>query len=266
MNSQPTYQSDKPSPTLIRYFLIAFFISVIFLGRILWPFWSILILSFLLTNLFKPVYSFLCRRLTEQMASILTCLLIVALVFIPLVFFTGSLAAEALNLYNWGRDSQVGLKLQTFIQESPLIALLQVRLQEFGLDFKPTVVTDTLTYLAKVGGLFLYNQATSWAANILQFLGLFFMMILVIFFLLINQPRLMEYLIRLSPLPDDEDRLLIRKFEEIANAFSRATGYADSSRVYSAEGSTRSWGSIPRSSGVASWRYWPFCRSSASDW
>ncbi len=224
MNSHPTYQSDKPGPTLIRYFLVVFFISIIFLGRILWPFWSILILSFLLTNLFKPVYSFLCRRLTEQVASILTCLLIVALVFIPLVFFTGSLAAEALNLYNWGRDSQVGLKLQTFIQESPLIALLQARLQEFGLDFKPTVVTDTLTYLAKVAGLFLYNQATSWAANIMQFLGMFFMMILVIFFLLIDQPRLMEYLIRLSPLPDDEDRLLIRKFEEIANAILKGNG------------------------------------------
>ena len=224
MNSHPTYQPDKPSPPLIRYFLVVFLISALFLGRILWPFWSILILSFLLTNLFKPVYSFLGRRLPEQVASILTCLLIVALVFIPLVFFTGSLAAEALTLYNWGRDSQVGFKLQTFIQESPLIALLQERLLEFGLDFKPTLVTDTLTYLAKVAGLFLYNQATSWAANIMQFLGMFFMMILVIFFLLIDQPRLMEYLIRLSPLPDDEDRLLIRKFEEIANAILKGNG------------------------------------------
>jgi predicted PurR-regulated permease PerM len=224
MNSHPTYQSDKPSPPLVRYFLVVFLISALFLGRILWPFWSILILSFLLTNLFKPVYSFLCRWMPEKMASTLTCLLIVALVFIPIVFFTGSLAAEALNLYNWGRDSQVGFKLQTFIQESPLIAHLQERLQEFGLDFKPTLVTDTLTYLAKEAGLFLYNQATSWAANIMQFLGLFFMMILVIFFLLIDQPRLMAYLIRLSPLPDDEDRLLIRKFEEIANAILKGNG------------------------------------------
>jgi predicted PurR-regulated permease PerM len=129
-----------------------------------------------------------------------------------------------LNLYTWGKDSEIGPKLQAFIQESPFIAHLQQRLQEFGLDFKPTMVTDTLTYLAKEAGLFLYKQASSWAANIMQFLGLFVMMILVIFFLLIDLPGLKEYLIRLSPLPDDEDRLLIQKFEEIANAILKGNG------------------------------------------
>lgn len=216
--------SGKPSQALVRYFIVVFFISSLFLGRILWPFWSILILSFLLINLFLPVYTFLNRRMPDYAASILTCLLIVALVFIPLVFFTGSLAKEALNLYNWGRDSQVGLKLQTFIQESPFIFNLQQQLQEFGVDFKPSLVTDTLTYMAKTAGLFLYDQASSWAANIAQFLGMFFIMILVIYFLLIDLPKLKEYLIRLSPLPDDQDRLLIQKFEEIANAILKGNG------------------------------------------
>ncbi|MGB5232734.1 MAG: AI-2E family transporter [Desulfoprunum sp.] len=215
-------QSSDLQP--VRYFLAVFLISAFFLGRILWPFWSILVLSFLLTSMFRPVYAFLHRWLPVYAASILTCVLIVALVFVPLLFFTGSLAGEALNLYNWGRDAQVGLKLQTFLQESPLLVRLQQQLLEFGLEFKPTMVTDTLTYLAKEGGLFLYKQASAWAANIMQFLGLFFMMILVIFFLLIDLPRLIEYLIHLSPLPDDEDRLLLVKFEQIANAILIGNG------------------------------------------
>jgi len=110
-------QSSDLQP--VRYFLAVFLISAFFLGRILWPFWSILVLSFLLTSMFRPVYAFLHRWLPVYAASILTCVLIVALVFVPLLFFTGSLAGEALNLYNWGRDAQVGLKLQTFLQESP---------------------------------------------------------------------------------------------------------------------------------------------------
>jgi predicted PurR-regulated permease PerM len=220
----PVSGPGKPSLPIIRYFLAVFFLSAILLGRLLWPFWSILVLSFLLANLFRPVYTSLNRRMSEPIASALTCFLIVALVFIPLVFLVGSLTGEAMGLYNWGRDTQIGLKLQTFIQESPFIAHLQLRLQELGLNFKPTMVTDTLTYLAKEAGLFLYKQASNWAANIMQFLALFFMMILVIFFLLIDLPRLKDYIIRLSPLPDDEDRLLIRKFEEIAGAILKGNG------------------------------------------
>ncbi len=220
----PDPKPGKPSQPIIRYFLAVFLVSAILLGRLLWPFWSVLILSFLLTNLFRPIYLFFCRKMSESMAAAVTCFLIVALVFIPLVFLVGSLTGEALNLYNWGKDTQVGLKLQTFIQQSPFVAHLQQRLVEFGLDFKPTMVTDALTYLAKEAGLFLYKQASSWAANVMQFLALFFMMILVIFFLLIDLPKLKEYIIRLSPLPDDEDRLLIRKFEEIAGAILKGNG------------------------------------------
>lgn len=208
----------------VKYFLIVFGISIFFLGKILYPFWSILVLSFLLSNLFRPLYIILEKKLIPSIASILTCLLITAIVFIPLVFLTFAITDEALSLYNWGRDSRVGLKLQHFIQESTIIANLNEYLSDIGFNFKPTQVTDSVSYLAKMGGLFLYNQASSWAANILQFVILFFMMILVIFFFLIDQPKLVEFIIKLSPLPEDEDRLLLSKFEEIAGAILKGNG------------------------------------------
>jgi len=220
----PGGQRKGPNSMRIWYFLLVFLVSIIFLGRILWPFWSILVLSFLLTSLFRPVYSVLVRKMPVNLASILTCLLIILIVFIPLFFFVGALSNEALGLYHWGRDTQVGLKFQFFIQNSPLIAQLQVYLDEFGFRFEPAQLTGALSYLAKMAGLFFYNQASSWAANILQFLFLFFMMILTIFFLLIDQERLINFIIDLSPLPDDEDRLLLEKFEEIANAILKGNG------------------------------------------
>ncbi len=223
-NTPEELTESPPSPMRIRYFLLVFFISIFFLGKVLWPFWSILVLSFLLTNLFRPIYLFFNRALPANLSSVLTCLLIIAIVFIPLTLFIGSLANEALSLYNWGRNSQVGLKLQHFLQANQLAVQLQTYLAELGFHFKPTLVIDSLTYLAKMGGLMLYNQASAWAANIMQFVFLFCMMILVIFFLLIDQPRLLEYIIRLSPLPDDEDRLLLCKFEEIANAILKGNG------------------------------------------
>ena len=217
-------QNISSNSTGVKYFLLVFLISIFFFGRILWPFWSILVLSFLLTNLFRPIYIFLSRKLPETAASVLTCLLIIAIVFIPLIFFVLALTDEALNLYNWGRDSRVGLRLQVFIQESPFILQLQEQLKEVGFQFDPSQVSDWFAYLAKKGGMLLYNQASGWAANILQFLFLFFIMILVIFFLLIDQPKLIDYMIRLSPLPEDENRMLIEKFQEIANAILKGNG------------------------------------------
>jgi predicted PurR-regulated permease PerM len=208
----------------IWYFLLIFLISSIFLGYILWPFWSILVLSFLLTNIFRPVYKILFKKMPRSVASILTCLLIILIVFIPLFFFVGALSSEALGLYHWGRDTQIGMKVQLFMQDSPLILQMQNYLDGFGFSFEPSQITGMFSYIAKMAGLFVYNQASSWAANVLQFVFLFFMMILTIFFLLIDQDRLVKFIIALSPMPDDEDRLLLEKFEEIANAILKGNG------------------------------------------
>ncbi len=212
------YPADGPSPMRVRYFLIVFLISIFFLGRVLYPFVSILVLSFILSTLFRPAYLLLNKTLPKTPASIITCLLITAIVFVPLVFFITALSNEALTVYQWGRDSRIWLKLQVFIQESPIVAQALQYLHEVGFDLEPSQISDSLSYVVKMGGLMLYNQASGWAANIAQFLFLFVMMILVIFFLLIDLPKLIEYLIHLSPLPDDEDRLLIEKFQEIATA------------------------------------------------
>ncbi|WP_228721446.1 AI-2E family transporter [Desulfosediminicola ganghwensis] len=225
-NTSPANDLNGPtqSPMQIKYFVLVFFVSIFFLGKVLYPFWSILVLSFLLTNLFRPIHLFFCKVMHQNLASVLTCLLIVAIVFIPIIFFIGSLANEALSLYNWGRDSQVGLKVVSFLQDSEYMMKFQDYMADFGFNFKPQLIIDFVSYVAKKGGLMLYNQASAWAANIMQFVFLFFMMILVIFFLLIDLPKLVEYLVRLSPLPDDEDRLLVSKFEEIANAILKGNG------------------------------------------
>ncbi len=208
----------------VLFFLLIFLISIFFLGRILYPFLSILVLSFILSNLFRPVFLFFNRKLPNTPSSILTCLLIIAIVFIPLTFFILALSNEALTVYHWGRDSRIWLKLQLFVQESSFVANIQTYLHDVGFDFQPSQISDSLSYLVKRGGLMLYSQASAWATNIAQFLFLFVMMILVIFFLLIDQPKLIRFIIRLSPLPDDEDQLLIEKFEEIAGAILKGNG------------------------------------------
>jgi predicted PurR-regulated permease PerM len=219
-------RENTPNPFVVKYFLTLFVVSLLLLGLLLWPFFSILIVSFILVSLFKPVYTLLTRKMSTNMASLLTCLLIIILVFVPLVFFVGALSAEAIGLYKLGKATNfdVGLKLKELIEQSALFAQVQELLAGFGINLEPEGMNKTLSEFAKMVALFLYGQATSWAANIMNFVISFFMMIIVIFFLLIDNERLADFILKLSPLPDNQERQLISKFREIAGAILIGNG------------------------------------------
>jgi predicted PurR-regulated permease PerM len=207
-----------------RYFLVIFLLSILALSRVVWPFWQLLILAFLLAGIFRPIYLFLRRWVSAWLASSLTCGLIILIVFVPLTFCIGALSSETLELLTMGRDSNLLLRLQSFIRENILAPEAQAKLAEYGVNLKPEDVTAMLSDLTRSAGLFIYNQASTWAANIMSFILQFLIMILVVYFLLIDLERLVDFLVKLSPLPDDQDRLLMRKFQDIAGVILIGNG------------------------------------------
>ena len=221
METKPETKPKKPfSPLVFRYFLLLFLVSFLLLGRILWPFFSILILSFLLTGLFQPVFRLLHERLkfSGQFSSLVTCCLIIVVVFVPLMIFVIALSKEIMGIYPLIKGRNLALMLQQLLEGNQIIARLKDVFGGFGIELHPERLTKVLSEFGKVAGLFFYNQASSWAANIMNFVFSFFMMVIVIFFLLIDQERFITYILDLSPLPDQQERQLFRKFEEIAKA------------------------------------------------
>jgi predicted PurR-regulated permease PerM len=221
MENKPATKPAKTfSPLVFRYFLLLFLISFLLFGRLLWPFFSILILSFLLSGLFQPVFKLFHSRFkfSEQFSSLVTCFFIVVLVFVPLIIFVVALSSEVLGLYPLIKGKNLALMLQQLLEENQKVVRLKDIFAGFGVELHPERISATLSEFGKVAGLFLYNQASFWAANIMNFVVSFFMMVIVIFFLLIDQERFISYILELSPLPDQQERQLFRKFEEIAKA------------------------------------------------
>ncbi|ADH86842.1 protein of unknown function UPF0118 [Desulfurivibrio alkaliphilus AHT 2] len=204
---------------VLGYFLFLFAISSVLVGWLFWPFISVLVLAYLLTRLFRPIYQLINRRLPDFFASLATCTLVVLLVFIPLVFFVMALAQEAHGLYNWGRGAgaTLGARLREF-QTTPLFVHLQETAALLGYSLQPEDIGRALAGTARDLGLFLYDQASTWAANLMMFVLGFFLTIVTIFFLLMEHDRLLNYIFRLSPLPDDQERQLFAKFDEITGA------------------------------------------------
>ncbi len=231
-----THSNDTPPPcrkttTLrdlntfqARYFSVAFLISILLLGWVLWPFWQLLVLAFLLAGIFRPIYNWLGRWIAPWLASILTCALIVLIVFVPLTICIGALSSEALNLIQLTRDTNLILKLQQFIQNNTLLKEAQGVLAGFGINFEPSDITGIFSDLSKFVGVFIYDKASSWAANIMSFAYQFCFLILVIFFLLIEMERLIRFITSLSPLPDEQDKLLMDKFLDISGVILVGNG------------------------------------------
>ena len=229
MHNTPQNQHQRPlySPedaVQSRYFTVVFLISILLLGLVLQPFWQLLILAFLLAGIFRPIYNWLNKWVSPWMASTLTCVLVALIVFIPLTFCIGALSSEALSVYQLGRDSNMLLKLQQVIQNSKWITQGREALLGFGIDFQPSDITEIFSDLSKDAGLFIYGKASVWAANIMSFVLQFCFLILMIYFLLIDMDQLIRFITRLSPLPEEQDNLLLKKFLDISGVILVGNG------------------------------------------
>jgi predicted PurR-regulated permease PerM len=203
---------------IIWFFLALFLVSIYLLGRLLMPFFSVLVLAVVVSGIFRPVYDYLLRRARPGFASFGTCCLIFIVLFIPIAFFVGTLASEAYGLYQMGKSAVISNQVQSLLAGSQVLEKANQALSGFNYQITGEELNRALSETGKVVGLFLYQQASSIASNILNFLVYFFFMLLIIYYLLLDGGKLKSFIINLSPLPGDQDEKLILKFKDMSGA------------------------------------------------
>jgi len=216
---------NRPSANIILWFFLALFlVSAFLLGRLLWPFISVIILGAVVTNIFKPVYTFLNRKLSPLFSSLLTCALIFFILFIPTFFFVGILSKEAYGLYLMGKEAVISDQIKQILGTSKILDRANLVLSSLNIQISGEELNKGISELGKIVGLFLYQQASSIAQNIFSFFIYFFLMLLIIYYLLMDGDRLISFIIELSPLPDEQDKQLIQKFKDMAGAILVGNG------------------------------------------
>ena len=216
---------NRSSPNMILWFFLGLFlISCFLLGKLFWPFMSVIILAAVVTGVFKPVYVYLSARLNPSVASLTTCALVFVLLFVPIVFFVGILSTEAYDLYLMGKGAVLSDRVQVFLKESTIIDRVNVVAAKYGLQFSGEQLQSGVSQIGKAVGFFLYNQASAIASNVLNFLIYFFFMLLITYYLLIDGNSLASFIFDLSPLPREQDEKLLQKFKDIASAILIGNG------------------------------------------
>jgi len=215
---------SSPRDIILWFFLALFLVSCVLLGWLLWPFISVIVLAIVITGVFNPVYRMLHRKLNATLSSLITCVIIFFVLFVPISAFVGILANEAYDLYLTARDAVVNNPIQEFLENSKIVDKINGILTNFGLKITGDELNRGVTELGRTVGLFLYQQARSMTANIVNLLVNFFFMLLIVFYLLIDSQRLVSFIVGLSPLPDDQDEKLIQKFKDMAGAILIGNG------------------------------------------
>jgi len=212
--------------TIFWFFLILFLGSVFLLGWLLWPFISVIIMAIVVTGIFRPLYRFVCRKVRRPVASLITCAVIFLVLFFPIVIFVGILSGEAYGLYQMGRDAVISDQVKSLLQASHLLDKINPFLAHVNIELSGTELNRALSELGKQVGLFLYQQASTIASNVLSFLAYFFFMLMIIYFLLMDGRKLVSFLIDLSPLPAEQEEILISKFKDMTGAILVGNGLA----------------------------------------
>jgi predicted PurR-regulated permease PerM len=210
---------DRNSRNLILWvFLVYFIISIFMLGWLLWPFLSVIVIAATVTGIFNPLYEFLTKKLSPVVSSLITCTVIFTVLFIPIVSLVGILSTEAYELYGMARSASLGNQVRSLLKGSQLIEQINQLLEPFQIEFTGDQLNRAITDIGRTVGLFLYEQARAITSNILKFIINFFFMLIIIFYLLIDKQRLLDFIFDLSPLPDDQDQKLFQKFKDMAGA------------------------------------------------
>jgi predicted PurR-regulated permease PerM len=127
-------------------------------------------------------------------------------------------------MYLSAKDALSSNPFKELIENSKIVDRVNQILANFGITITGEELNKGIAELGRFVGLYLYEQARSMTANILNLVVNFFFMLLIIFYLLIDSPRLVAFIVGLSPLPDDQDEKLIQKFKDMAGAILIGNG------------------------------------------
>ncbi len=206
------------------FFLAVFFLSIYLMGMLFWPFLSIIVLAAVATGICTPVYRIFNKKTGDVFASFLTCMLIFIALFIPAILCLGILSKETYDLYVSAKNVVLDEQIMSLLDGSEVLDKINHFLSRFNMEISPEDLNKTFSTVGTKAGLFLYKQIGAIASNMVSFIVSFCMMLLVVFFLLIDGEKLMEFIMDLSPLPLEDNENLVQKFKDIAGAILIGNG------------------------------------------
>src|SRR6056297_2934746 len=188
---------------IVEYVFFFGFMAVV--GYIVWtmlaPFVSALALAAIIVTICYPLHQRITRHMpreNETLGALVTTIAVLIILILPLTLLFSTLVNEAVAVYNQVNTSGAALEQR--------IAALEASVANYvpGVEFNLVEsIKQATTWLASnVGAIFAGTASTLFS---------FFIAIIGTFYLFRDGPKFTRRLVKISPLPDDEDNLILSR-------------------------------------------------------
>lgn len=200
------------------YFAAILILLMYLLWMMMWPFLGAVIFASIIAGSIYPLFNKLLQKLqiSRNSAALIMCFLVIVVIFCPAIYLSFVLSKEAVILY---QNLTAGLNNETindfFFGEGYFATGLKNISDRLGADIDMEMIkNEIITQIKNLSGIAIATL-NSIVGNIVSFLFNFVIMVLVIYTLLLEGPPLKAYLLELSPLPNEQEELIIDKFNQM---------------------------------------------------
>ena len=207
------YDRNKLGPA---FFGVLFLSSLAALAYTLAAFVHDIVLALVVVALFRPFYLRLAGLLGGRrwVASAIVTSSVVLLVVTPITLLAGALIRQgrlALGaLVEFLRDASKSRPPDWLVD--PLNQLLS----PFGVRLSLEQLNAALVHVGEAAQESVFAAGGSVLSNVLALFIHAAVSIVIVFYLLVDADRLRDFLFKLSPLPDEEEALFVKRFQDVA--------------------------------------------------
>ncbi len=174
------------------------------------PFVHDIVLAFVVVGLFGPLY----QRLLPKVRSPWVCsgmvtALAILVVAAPVTWLTLTLFEEATAAYSLARPS---------LEDGTVPRQLRRFLDQIGISVSEQRLVSLFASYAERISEFALAQGSTLLNNLIAGLVHFCIVIVLVFYTLVEGAKLKSFLFKLSPLPDEQDELIVVKFTTVARS------------------------------------------------
>ncbi|OGH03205.1 MAG: hypothetical protein A2600_08390 [Candidatus Lambdaproteobacteria bacterium RIFOXYD1_FULL_56_27] len=214
----PTERRKQHSLQSNIAFVIGYGALFYLMALIFYPYLDSIVFGAILAGTFMPMHQYLKRRwkVPHRLAVVLVMLVIVCTFFAPMVYLALELTDEAVILFGEVKTNVTEETIEElFFGEGLLPKLLAQIFEVFNLKYNVSSLQSLILDWARNASSYLLDSINNWLGNLLGFLVNFMVMMVTLYGILAEGEAIKRFFVELSPLPADEEDLVIDKFNQM---------------------------------------------------
>lgn len=171
----------------------------------------------ILSGSFYPLFERIHKKFPKrEIASLITTLIICLCFILPMIYMIAQLTQEVAIFVADLRKELSRDEINRFFFGDGFVGQLIINLNEtFSLDIDlMKLQSEVLSFAEKITGKTI-TFVNAWVSKTLSFLFQFIMMVIASYAFFVQGPHLKEFIFRLSPLPSDQEQMILDRFSQM---------------------------------------------------